>query len=129
MGRTKYIMRFLLVLAFVAVTKGVAAGGCQNVHGGVVPCNVGGVALAVAPPAPAAPEEGGVEVEKREAGPEPTADAGPDADPWYYYSGYVPYSYGYAAPYTYGAYYHAPLTYLLGGCRNYLGSLVPCAGK
>merc|ERR1712112_388404 len=57
------------------------------------------------------------------------AEADPDADPWYYYSGYAPYSYGYAAPYTYGAYYHAPLTYLLGGCRNYLGSLVPCAGK
>merc|ERR1712003_185071 len=54
---------------------------------------------------------------KRDAEAEPEAD--PEADPWYYYSGFAPYSYAYAAPYT----------YVLGGCRNYLGSIVPCAGK
>merc|ERR1711892_90120 len=36
--------------------------------------------------------------------------------------------YGYAyAPYTYANYHH-PLTYFYGGCRNNLGSVVPCAG-
>merc|ERR1711935_920482 len=178
----------------VPLTYTLAAGGCQNAQGSIVPCNLGGVAVAAV--APSALSENVLEVSKREAGPEPTAEADPDADPWYYYSsyghpysyssysyaphaygyyggyypysgygyggyggygyhgrkkreaeataeaeadpeadpwyyysGYSPYSYGYAAPYSYGAYYHAPLTYLLGGCRNYLGSLVPCAGK
>merc|ERR1712003_153705 len=198
-------MRFLLVLAlaaqtpltyahvpltYTAPTSYILPGGCQNAQGSAVPCNLAGAPLAVAPAAAqAAPQEGGVEVSKREAGPEPTAgadpeadpwlyyssygypysygysyaplaysgyyggyypytyshyygyygrkkrdaeaepEADPEADPWYYYSGFAPYSYAYAAPYTYGAYYHAPLTYVLGGCRNYLGSIVPCAGK
>merc|ERR1712241_1579111 len=71
---------------------------------------------------------------KREAEPEPTAEAdaeaSPEADPWLYYHGL-----GYAAhPYGYGYYglgyaayagYH-PYAYY-GGCRNGYGALVPCA--
>merc|ERR1712130_894749 len=50
------------------------------------------------------------------------AEASPEADPWLLYGGYgLPYG-GY---YGYG-YHHAPYAYL-GGCRNYLGGLVPCA--
>lgn len=67
---------------------------------------------------------------KREAEAEPEAEADPEADPWYFYSGYggyhLGYAHTYAAPYTYAAYHH-PLIYAVGGCRNYLGSLVPCA--
>merc|ERR1711992_411793 len=57
---------------------------------------------------------------KREAEAEPEAEA--EADPWL--------AYGYAYhPYAYSAYYH-PYAYAhLGGCRNYLGGLVPCAGR
>merc|ERR1712213_136024 len=60
---------------------------------------------------------------KREATAEADAEASPEADPWLLYGGYgLPYG-GY---YGYG-YHHAPYAYL-GGCRNYLGGLVPCAG-
>merc|ERR1711872_358648 len=53
-----------------------------------------------------------------------TTEASPEADPWLLYGGYgLPYG-GY---YGYG-YHHAPYAYL-GGCRNYLGGLVPCAGR
>merc|ERR1711955_89254 len=59
---------------------------------------------------------------KREATAEADAEASPEADPWLLYGGYgLPYG-GY---YGYG-YHHAPYAYL-GGCRNYLGGLVPCA--
>merc|ERR1711931_432142 len=62
-----------------------------------------------------------------EAEPEATAEADPEADPWlYYYGGYVPHTYTYSLPYTYAAYHH-PLVYVTGGCRNYLGAVVPCA--
>merc|ERR1739838_808069 len=65
---------------------------------------------------------------KREAEAEPEADADPKADPWLVYGGYG-HGYGYNyAPYTYASYHH-PLTYFYGGCRNNLGSLVPCAGR
>merc|ERR1739845_123869 len=49
-------------------------------------------------------------------------EAEAEADPWL--------AYGYAYhPYAYSAYYH-PYAYAhLGGCRNYLGGLVPCAGR
>merc|ERR1711963_345109 len=61
---------------------------------------------------------------KREATAEAEAEASPEADPWLLYGGYgLPYG-GY---YGYG-YHHAPYAYL-GGCRNYLGGLVPCAGR
>merc|ERR1712165_375194 len=61
---------------------------------------------------------------KREATAEADAEASPEADPWLLYGGYgLPYG-GY---YGYG-YHHAPYAYL-GGCRNYLGGLVPCAGR
>jgi len=70
---------------------------------------------------------------KREAEAEPEAEADPEADPWLLYGGYGGYGgytgHGYAyAPYTYAAYHH-PLTYFYGGCRNNLGSVVPCAGR
>merc|ERR1711993_7370 len=55
---------------------------------------------------------------KREA--EAEAEADPEADPWLVY-GY-PYAYRHAFYHPY-AYAH------LGGCRNYLGGLVPCAGR
>merc|ERR1711988_1871843 len=55
---------------------------------------------------------------KREA--EAEAEADPEADPWLVY-GY-PYAYGHAFYHPY-AYAH------VGGCRNYLGGLVPCAGR
>lgn len=67
---------------------------------------------------------------KREADPEAVADpeADPKADPWLLYGGL----YGHGAPvygghYGYG--YHHALPYYVGGCRNYLGGLVPCAGR
>merc|ERR1719288_718308 len=61
---------------------------------------------------------------KREATAEADAEASPEADPWLLHGGYgLPYG-GY---YGYG-YHHAPYAYL-GGCRNYLGGLVPCAGR
>merc|ERR1711892_222980 len=69
---------------------------------------------------------------KREATAEPEATADPEADPWLLYGGYghgLGHGYGYAyAPYTYANYHH-PLTYFYGGCRNNLGSVVPCAGR
>merc|ERR1712128_235162 len=69
---------------------------------------------------------------KREATAEPEATAAPEADPWLLYGGYghgLGHGYGYAyAPYTYANYHH-PLTYFYGGCRNNLGSVVPCAGR
>jgi len=55
---------------------------------------------------------------KREA--EAEAEADPEADPWLVY-GY-PYAYRHAFYHPY-AYAH------VGGCRNYLGGLVPCAGR
>jgi len=98
-------------------TAPILLGGCQNAQGSPVPCNVAGAAVAplAVPAAAAAPEEGGVEVSKREAGAEPTAEADPEADPWYYYSSYAhPYSYGYTYsyghPYSYG-YTYSPLAY------------------
>jgi len=59
---------------------------------------------------------------KREA--EADAEADPEADPWLVYSGIYG---GHHLPYGYG--YHHALPYYLGGCRNYLGSVVPCAGR
>merc|ERR1711972_192098 len=133
-----------------------AAAGCQNDAGAVVPCAHGGL-VGVVPAAPVAAAEPAVEEarKKREATAEPEADpeaeaeawlfyrthgycgrkkreataeadaeASPEADPWLLYGGYgLPYG-GY---YGYG-YHHAPYAYL-GGCRNYLGGLVPCAGR
>merc|ERR1712080_293547 len=62
---------------------------------------------------------------KREAEPEAAPEADPDADPWLlygsHYGGHV-----YGGHYGYG-YHHALPYYYLGGCRNYLGGLVPCA--
>ena len=52
---------------------------------------------------------------KREA----EAEADAEADPWLVY-GY-PYAYSHA-------FYH-PYAYHAAGCRNYLGALVPCAGR
>merc|ERR1712121_631086 len=102
--------------------------GCQNNEGVTVPCN-GGVYAPYLLPAVAAPvaeaKDDGVVKAKREAGPD--AEADPEADPWlYYYGGYVPHTYTYSLPYTYAAYHH-PLVYFTGGCRNYLGAVVPCA--
>ncbi len=55
---------------------------------------------------------------KREAEADATADA--EADPWLVY--------GY--PYAYNHAFLHPYAYALGaGCRNYLGALVPCAGR
>merc|ERR1712071_15838 len=61
---------------------------------------------------------------KREATAEADADASPEADPWLLYGGYG-HGLAYGGYYGYG-YHHAPYAYL-GGCRNYLGGLVPCA--
>merc|ERR1712227_936149 len=102
-----------------------AAAGCQNDAGAVVPCAHGGL-VGVVPAAPVAAAEPAVEEarKKREATAEADAEASPEADPWLLYGGYgLPYG-GY---YGYG-YHHAPYAYL-GGCRNYLGGLVPCAGR
>merc|ERR1712203_869645 len=128
-----------------------AAAGCQNEAGAVVPCAHGGVVpfgVVPAAVAPAAAEEPAVEEarKKREATAEAEAEADPEAeaDAWYFYRtyGYWPHGYGHLAysyaPYAYAGhygyyglghhygYYHAPYAYL-GGCRNYLGGLVPCA--
>merc|ERR1711973_513022 len=55
---------------------------------------------------------------KREA--EAEAEADPEADPWLVY--------GY--PYAYRHAFYPPYAYAhVGGCRNYLGGLVPCAGR
>jgi len=54
---------------------------------------------------------------KREA----EAEADAEADPW------LAYGYGYPYAYSHAAYH--PYAYALGGCRNYLGGLVPCAGR
>lgn len=64
---------------------------------------------------------------KREATAEADADASPEADPWLLYGGYYGHGLAYGGYYGYG-YHHAPYAYL-GGCRNYLGGLVPCAGR
>merc|ERR1711971_658099 len=61
---------------------------------------------------------------KREATAEADADASPEADPWLLYGGYG-HGLAYGGYYGYG-YHHTPYAYL-GGCRNYLGGLVPCA--
>merc|ERR1712128_397888 len=61
----------------VPLTYTLAAGGCQNAQGSIVPCNLGGVSVAAV--ASSAPSENVLEVSKREAGPEPTAEADPDA--------------------------------------------------
>lgn len=69
---------------------------------------------------------------KREAEAAPEAAASPDAeaDPYLLYGAYGHglygghYGYGY---HGYSAYGHHGLGYALGGCRNYLGGLVPCA--
>jgi len=61
---------------------------------------------------------------KREATAEADADASPEADPWLLYGAYG-HGLAYGGYYGYG-YHHAPYAYL-GGCRNYLGGLVPCA--
>merc|ERR1712177_49199 len=96
-----------------------------NDAGAVVPCAHGGL-VGVVPAAPVVAAEPAVEEarKKREATAEADAEASPEADPWLLYGGYgLPYG-GY---YGYG-YHHAPYAYL-GGCRNYLGGLVPCAGR
>jgi hypothetical protein len=59
---------------------------------------------------------------KREA----EAEADAEADPYLLYGAYGHSLYG--GHYGYG-YAHTPYHYLGGGCRNYLGGLVPCAGK
>merc|ERR1712024_223869 len=64
---------------------------------------------------------------KREATAEADADASPEADPWLLYGGYYGHGLAYGGYYGYG-YHHAPYAYLA-GCRNYLGGLVPCAGR
>lgn len=69
-------------------------------------------------------EDGSVEEARKKR----EAEAEPEADPYYFYSGYHPYtSYGYNYhPYTYAGYHH-PVVYTAPvGCRNYLGSVVPC---
>merc|ERR1712141_375984 len=109
-----------------------AAAGCQNEAGAVVPCAHGGVVpfgVVPAAVAPAAAEEPAVEYarKKREATAEADADASPEADPWLLYGGYYGHGLAYGGYYGYG-YHHAPYAYL-GGCRNYLGGLVPCAGR
>merc|ERR1719348_2697308 len=72
-------------LTYTAPTSYILPAGCQNAQGSAVPCNLNGAPVALAPvAAQAAPQEGGVEVSKREAGPEPTAEADPEADPWLY---------------------------------------------
>merc|ERR1712213_224963 len=85
-----------------------AAAGCQNDAGAVVPCAHGGL-VGVVPAAPVAPAE-----------PAPEAEA----KSWLFYRthGYWPVGYGHLA------YSYAPYAYP-GGCRNYLGGLVPCAGR
>merc|ERR1711863_225836 len=109
-----------------------AAAGCQNEAGAVVPCAHGGVVpfgVVPAAVAPAAAEEPAVEEarKKREATAEADVDASPEADPWLLYGGYYGHGLAYGGYYGYG-YHHAPYAYL-GGCRNYLGGLVPCAGR
>merc|ERR1719225_194231 len=104
-----------------------AAAGCQNEAGAVVPCAHGGVVpFGVVPAAAAAAEEPAVEEarKKRAAEAEADADASPEADPWLLYGAYG-HGLAYGGYYGYG-YHHAPYAYL-GGCRNYLGGLVPCA--
>merc|ERR1712213_294885 len=109
-----------------------AAAGCQNDAGAVVPCAHGGL-VGVVPAAPVAPAEPAVEEarKKREATAEAEADPEAEAKAWLFYRthGYWPVGYGHLA-YSYAAYgyHHAPYAYL-GGCRNYLGGLVPCAGR
>merc|ERR1712001_581075 len=109
-----------------------AAAGCQNEAGAVVPCAHGGVVpfgVVPAAVAPAAAEEPAVEEarKKREATAEADAGASPEADPWLLYGGYYGHGLPFGGYYGYG-YHHAPYAYL-GGCRNYLGGLVPCAGR
>merc|ERR1719221_2456903 len=126
-----------------------AAAGCQNDAGAVVPCAHGGL-VGVVPAAPVAAAEPAVEEarKKREANAEAEADPEAEAEAWLFYRthGYWPVGYGHLAysyaPYAYAGHYgyyglghhygygyhHAPYAYL-GGCRNYLGGLVPCAGK
>merc|ERR1712244_120714 len=103
-------------LPYTGLTYSVAAplAGCQNNEGALVPCNGGAYhypyflpgVVAAAPAEEAKTDE--VVVTKREA--EPAAEADPEADPWYFYSGYgghhLGYAYTYAAPYTYAAYHH-----------------------
>merc|ERR1712130_138559 len=103
-----------------------AAAGCQNEAGAVVPCAHGGLVGVVPAVAPAAAEEPAVEEarKKREATAEADAEASPEADPWLLYGAYG-HGLAYGGYYGYG-YHHAPYAYL-GGCRNYLGGLVPCA--
>merc|ERR1712213_182231 len=99
-----------------------AAAGCQNDAGAVVPCAHGGLVGVV----PAAAAEPAVEEarKKREATAEAEADPEAEAEAWLFYRthGYWPVGYGHLA------YSYAPYAYL-GGCRNYLGGLVPCAGR
>lgn len=69
---------------------------------------------------------------KREAEAAPEAAASPEAeaDPYLLYGAYGHGLYGGYYGYGYHGYggYHG-LGYALGGCRNYLGGLVPCAGR
>merc|ERR1712001_504958 len=64
---------------------------------------------------------------KREATAEADADASPEADPWLLYGGYYGHGLAYGGFFGFG-FLHAPYA-CLGGCRNYLGGLVPCAGR
>merc|ERR1712179_196519 len=74
--------------------------GCQNVAGAVVPCALGGFPVL------------GV--------------ADPEADPWLLYGSHYGGPLAYGGHYGYG-YHHALPYYFASGCRNYLGSAVPCA--
>merc|ERR1719275_434188 len=69
---------------------------------------------------------------KREAEAAPEAAASPEAeaDPYLLYGAYGHGLYGGYYGYGYHGYggWHG-LGYALGGCRNYLGGLVPCAGR
>merc|ERR1719211_180298 len=84
-----------------------AAAGCQNDAGAVVPCAHGGLVGVV-----------------------PAASPEAEADPYLLYGAYGHGLYGGYYGYGYHGYggYHG-LGYALGGCRNYLGGLVPCAGR
>merc|ERR1712179_186293 len=104
------------------------ASGCTNVAGAVVPCAHGFPVLGVAAPA-AAPEAAAVETverKKREAEAVAEAVADPEADPWLLYGSHYGGPLAYGGHYGYG-YHHALPYYFASGCRNYLGSAVPCA--
>merc|ERR1719490_679144 len=109
-----------------------AAAGCQNDAGAVVPCAHGGLVGVVPAAAPADAPAVESERKKREAEATAEAEASPEAeaDPYLLYGAYGHGLYGGYYGYGYHGYggWHG-LGYALGGCRNYLGGLVPCAGR